>query len=547
MKPTVVGTGSSVALVAVPLWESVTNVTDMKAVLLAVFLVFATMTPAESVTWRVNVTSPVHYQTFQRDDNNQASFVVKGWYVGNPRQIQASWRGQPWVTIDRTLTRGKGSFYGKLTGTAGQGTLVVRIAGTNLIDKTYVVGVGDIFVMAGQSNMMGFGFRPHQYNRTNVRATMLGNDDRWAELRDPYDSNIRQVDWVSKDPTNLGSFVAWVANGHLRRTGVPLAVIPAARGGSSINRWAYSTSRNSLYGSMLRRVNAAGGQVKAVLWVQGESDAATSVDSYADQLGDLADNVNRDFGGAKLVPAIIGPHRYDGVYRTGPRMGVVKTVEDNPNVVMGPAVYDVNLDDEGGDGTHFRSDRDLSTLGYRFWCALDHGFYGGDAGYGPVLEDAGLSGRVVRLQFDTDLGAVTAKLGTFWVHVDGERVPVESVNVDGDTIQLVLQSYPDGRVTVSYGHDNRSSIGAAIYNQSGLPAVPFHEVEAGRGILPPLSARSEPEPVPEVEPVPTPEPSPTVEPEPTVEPAPTPEPPPVVAEPVPVPTSTPTEEEGTTE
>lgn len=440
-----------------------------RATLLGLALAFATITPAHSAEWVINVTGPTDYQTFQRDGANRATFTVRGWYVGNPRQIQASWKGQPWVTIDSTLTAGSGSFQGTMTTGTGQGTLQVRFSGTNLIDKVYAVGVGDIFVMAGQSNMMGYAPELHQYAPTTIRATMLTTGNKWAELRDPYS--------VLSDPQLArGSFVAWIANAHLRKTGVPLGVIPAAKGGSNISQW---SEDGSLYTAMRERVALTGGKAKAVLWFQGESDAQTPADTYADKLSDLADDVAADFKGAKLVPAIIGPHPTEGLSRVGPRIGTVQAVEGNDHMVMGPAVYDVNLDDEGADGVHFQSDRDLATAGHRFWLALDHAFYGGEVGYGPALEDTSLSGSVVSLDFDTELGPVTATPEAFWVHVDGVRVPVQSVSVDGDTVNLTLEAEPVGTVTVSYGHDNRSAIGRAVYNPQGLPAIPFHNVEVG--------------------------------------------------------------------
>lgn len=434
--------------------------------LLLLFVLFtAPVQPAQAAAWQIQVTSPVDYQTFQRDGADMATFTVRGWYVGNPRQIHASWRGRPWVTIDSTLTAGSGSFQGTLTGPAGQGTLVVKFSGTDLIDKVYYVGVGDILVAAGQSNMMGYAPELHQYAPTTIKATMLTTGNKWAELRDPYS--------IASDPLARGSFMAWIANAHLRKTGVPLAVIPAAKGGSNISQW---QEDEALYTAMRQRVTLTGGKAKAVLWFQGESDAQTPADTYAEKLSDLADNVNEDFRGAVLVPAIIGPHPTPGLSRTGPRIGTVQAVEDNDHLVMGPALYDVNLDDEGADGVHFQSDRDLAIAGHRFWMALDHAFYGGEVGYGPQLEQATLNWTTVRLQFDTDLIS-TANPGSFWVHDEGARVPVQSVSADGDTITLTLEAPPTGQVTVSYGHDNRSPIGAAVYNSSGLPAIPFHDEE----------------------------------------------------------------------
>src|SRR5262249_21364776 len=66
------------------------------------------------------------------------------------------------------------------------------------------------------------------------------------------------------------------ASEMVRRTGVPVGLLSCAHGGTSMDQWSPASKDQggaSLYGSMLRRVRAAGGKVTGVLWYQGESDA----------------------------------------------------------------------------------------------------------------------------------------------------------------------------------------------------------------------------------------------------------------------------------
>lgn len=75
--------------------------------------------------------------------------------------------------------------------------------------------------------------------------------------------------------------------------GVPVGLIMCAHGGTSMKQWEPSTGEkrdlpikssmvtDSFYGSMMRRLEAAGGRVKALLWYQGESDAADRAQAAA--------------------------------------------------------------------------------------------------------------------------------------------------------------------------------------------------------------------------------------------------------------------------
>ena len=123
------------------------------------------------------------------------------------------------------------------------------------------------------------------YTHPVLRAALFGNDDRWAELLDPVDRAAGQVDRVSADPGAGGSVWPLVATELMATEGVPVAFVPCAKIGTNIRRWtedaAAPHARSTLYGSMLRRVRAVGGRVRAVLFWQGEVDARAGTSQHA--------------------------------------------------------------------------------------------------------------------------------------------------------------------------------------------------------------------------------------------------------------------------
>lgn len=257
---------------------------------------------SEFDTGTIAITTPVSYQVFQRDGSNVGDIAITGTYTGSPTAIEARFNGGAWATIDASPAAG--SYSGTLSNQApGQGTLEVRF--TNETDTTSsrtLVGVGDIFVCAGQSNMSGRGTSNQSYSHATLKACLFGNDYTWKELSDPYDSATSQTDAVSSDAGVVaGSFIPLLATELMALTGVPVAFIPCAKGATGIDPdhlpGVDHQDRATLYGSMVYRALQVGG-VKCVLWFQGETDAINGV-SQADYNADLdtiANAIQADLG-----------------------------------------------------------------------------------------------------------------------------------------------------------------------------------------------------------------------------------------------------------
>ena len=180
------------------------------------------------------------------------------------------------------------------------------------------VFVGDLWVLAGQSNMEGVGdlidvTPPHS------RVMLLGMDGKWATAEEPLHWLVDSPDPVhSGDPKtraersaqqhkhrNKGAGLGLpFAVSLVESTGVPIGLIASAHGGTSMEQWNPAKKEQggeSLYGSMLRQVKLAGGKVSGVIWYQGESDALGGAwQVYPKVFSDFIASVRSDFGQPEL-------------------------------------------------------------------------------------------------------------------------------------------------------------------------------------------------------------------------------------------------------
>ena len=166
------------------------------------------------------------------------------------------------------------------------------------------VGVGDIYVIAGQSNASGRGIADSRSSHETLRAGLFGNDDRWRELRDPVDSAGEAG--RPGEPGLVRARLRVAARGH-RPHGRPSRCrwrsCPARRARRASTSGCPIPSARS----RARRCTApwCGGRgpwagVRAVLFWQGEADARALVPQadYEEALRTLADERGRRSGGA---------------------------------------------------------------------------------------------------------------------------------------------------------------------------------------------------------------------------------------------------------
>jgi sialate O-acetylesterase len=269
----------------------------------------------------IKVKSPVASQVFQRDANGRAAI---------PIQLDDSVTGATVVDAAAMASGLDASSFatnpaadrprfvdGKLVNVpVGSYTisLMIKKGTTTVHEAVGPVFVGDLWVLAGQSNMQGVGdlidvTPPHPL----VQA--LGMDGKWVRAEEPLHWLLDSPDPVhSGDPNTRAERSAHehktrskgaglglpFAVAMVEHTRIPIGLVICAHGGTSMGQWNPSKKGeggHSLYGSMLRQIQLAGGKVKGVLWYQGESDAESgAAQVYPHVFVDFIASVRADVG-----------------------------------------------------------------------------------------------------------------------------------------------------------------------------------------------------------------------------------------------------------
>lgn len=435
---------------------------------------------------QITITNINSYQVFQRTGTGNADIPIEGTYSGTPESIEARWNNSDvWTTlsIDDAET-----FSGTLVNQSqGQGTLEVRFSNDPLIESSIeYVGVGDIFIIAGQSNASGRGLTLNTYSHPSLKATLFGNDDLWKELSDASDSHIDQVDEVSIDYIAAGSVWPLIATDIMEVENVPVAFIPTAQGGTRIIQWQPSADHSdplTLYGSMNRRINAVGGKIKGILFFQGESDAQmnTTQMDYEDLLNNYVNTVASDFPGVSVIVGQIGQANFDELDAI--RSAQINVANSNINAYIGPATYDINLSDEEGDTLHYKSDNDIQEFARRWFMAVNTIYYSGTNGYGPIVitndVSYNLTENKITVPFSGNTSPVINATSTVTANsfdlVNNGPISLSSVTIIDNTIEIIPASIldVDQPITLTYASLNKS-VDEAIYDNDNLPAQNFY-------------------------------------------------------------------------
>ena len=143
-----------------------------------------------------------------------------------------------------------------------------------------------LYLLVGQSNMAGRGTLEEQDRTPHSRVLMLNKEGQWVKAVDPlhFDKPAAGV--------GLGkTFGQILADANSE---VTIGLIPCAVGGSPIDAWRpgefYAPTNSHPWDDAMHRAKIAlqAGELKGILWHQGESDAKPGLaESYADKLDDL--------------------------------------------------------------------------------------------------------------------------------------------------------------------------------------------------------------------------------------------------------------------
>jgi len=205
------------------------------------------------------------------------------------------------------------------------------------------VCVGEVFVIAGQSNAAGNCATLFSAASPLVRTGLVGEDGRltWRAGHDPQVLN------------GGGSVWPLVGDILVQRLGTPVGFVNVAVGGSSIRDWMPGMPYFKRLVHVLRTLAPQG--VCAVLWHQGESDSAMTAEEYATCLTAIIEATRSAVKTETPLTWVVAQTSFkDGQTFAGVRDGQ-RRVWESGLALPGPDTDQLGLDMRQRDHVHFNA------------------------------------------------------------------------------------------------------------------------------------------------------------------------------------------------
>jgi len=143
-------------------------------------------------------------------------------------------------------------------------------------DMRHFLGVGDLWVIAGQSNSAGYGRGPID-DAPTLGVHLFRNSEQWALATHPLNESTDTKHAVNREAANSGHS-PYLHFGRVvqQEMKFPIGLVQTSLGGSPLTSWnPMEPGQAVLHENMLHCIELVGGKVKGVLWYQGESDTGT--------------------------------------------------------------------------------------------------------------------------------------------------------------------------------------------------------------------------------------------------------------------------------
>lgn len=354
-------------------------------------------------------------------------------------------------------------------------------------DRVFHIGVGDVYLIAGQSNAVGVGKDSvNDPISTDVHMFRLCGD--WDIASHPLHDSTNTLYSSAQEQVQTGHS-PWINFGKIlaKHLGYPIGLIPGTKGGIPLSYWDKSAD-GRLFEHAYELVRASGSEIKGILWSQGCNDAQNedSRNTYFERFQRVCEDFKEVYGKELAILTVqlnkttctksseLAEVGYNwSILREAQR----KAMHKIPNVYMVPSI-DLMV----CDGIH-NSAMSNMVIGERVANMALKYIYGKqiicDA---PDIKKAVQeAGNTIRLYFDNVVGELfsdyncTDKLMFSITDELGRITPCDYSCPGDNSVVLIFERDIQGKTVVNC--DGYNDSGLMPYDLfSYLPIIPFHGV-----------------------------------------------------------------------
>jgi hypothetical protein len=309
------------------------------------------------------------------------------------------------------------------------------------------------------------------------QSHMLENSTEGTGTPDSRASDVDTSVVAAMDTTGQGRI--GLVNALIAACDCPVTYVEIGVSGTLVTYWYTGGSPTTTYDTWAARVTAAGDELSAWVWWQGDADAqgATSRSTYIANFEALEGQVQSDFGAPLSVIVHLGRYGagsntpWDTIRRA--HVDLVEASTDRRGVVT----IDVTQD---GDNQHFPA-ASHEILGERIAQCIAE--YVGDAAYsrGPVITSATYNGADVVVNLSHDGGAdISPSSSITGIDVLDNGAPATitaAVRESASSVRLTCSATLSGPVTVRAGYGAFPTVTGWVVDDSAL-ALPLVSTDA---------------------------------------------------------------------
>lgn len=244
------------------------------------------------------------------------------------------------------------------------------------------LGVGNLFLIAGQSNSAGYS-RDFCMDPPSLSVHLFRNRGRWDLACHPMNESTFAGSLANEEMgiPGVSPYLSFGKN-YAQQTGMPVGLVQTSLGGSPMKRW--KPGEGDLYQNMMDKIRQTGGKYAGILWYQGCSDTdPDQAPAYYAHFKEYVDTVRRELGYDIPVFTMQLNRQINGIHDAC--WGMVREAQRRAAQEI-PGVYVLSTTNLGlSDGIHNSAQANV-VLGEKLANQCYHVLNGGTEYAAPALE-----------------------------------------------------------------------------------------------------------------------------------------------------------------